>query len=74
VKPSSSSHRPSEWDYFPDDVDTADQSSLAWWEGLVGRVLETARRLGTHSICSPAIVPRTYSNEYFDLLTNVAAL
>lgn len=63
-----------EWDYFPADVDTADQSSLAWWEGLVTRALETGRRLGTHSICSPAIVTRSYSNEYFDLLTQVGSM
>ena len=63
-----------DWPYFPPDVDTADQSSLSWWDQLVGRVLETGHRLGAHSVCSPAIVPRIYSNEYFDLLTQVGSM
>src|SRR5205085_4088474 len=33
-----------------------------------------ARRLGVQSVCSPAIVPRAYSNDYFDVLTQVGTM
>lgn len=62
-----------DWSYFPPDVDTADQSSATWWDTLVGRVLDCAGRLKPTSVCSPAIVPRVYSNDYFDLLTYVGS-
>ncbi|MEA2163767.1 MAG: hypothetical protein QOK37_1894 [Thermoanaerobaculia bacterium] len=63
-----------EWPHFPADVDTADQSSLPWWEALINRVVETGTGLGAHSICSPAIVPRSYTNDYYDMLTQVGSL
>lgn len=63
-----------DWGYFPADVDTADQTSLPWWETLVEQIVLTSQRLGVHAICSPAIVPRTYSNEYFDMLTQVGSM
>ncbi|MHB8999620.1 MAG: hypothetical protein ACYC9N_08945, partial [Thermoanaerobaculia bacterium] len=62
-----------EWSYFPQDFDTADQSSVRWWNTLIDRVLECARRLGAGAVCSPAIVPRVYSFDYFDLLTQVGS-
>src|ERR1043166_6848370 len=41
-----------EWTYFPADVDTADQSSLDWWQPLVANAITVARRVGAQSICS----------------------
>lgn len=63
-----------EWSHFPADVDSADQSSMTWWEALVGRVIETGKNLNAHSICSPAIVPRSYTADYYDVLTQVGTL
>lgn len=63
-----------DWPHVPADVDTADQSSLPWWEALVGRVVETGRRLEAHAICSPAIVPRSYTNDYYDVLAQVGTM
>jgi len=56
-----------QWSYFPVDVDTADRSSLIWWHNLLGDVVETVKKIRSNAVCSPAVVPRVYSNEYYDL-------
>ena len=61
------------WSYFPADVDTADQSSVAWWENLTGGIADCVRRLEPHAVCSPVGVPRTYSDEYYDLNREIAS-
>ena len=60
-----------EWSYFPDDVDTADHSSLPWWKERVTDIIATSKRLGATFVCSPAIVPRMYSNDFYDVLVQV---
>ncbi len=56
-----------QWNYFPADVDTADQNSLTWWQDLMANLAATIKRICPHAVCSPAIVPRVFSNEYYDL-------
>ncbi len=63
-----------EWAYFPDDVDTADQASLSWWGEHVTNIVATARRLGATFVCSPAIVPRVYSDGFYDTLVQVGEI
>lgn len=53
------------WEYFPTDVDTADLASDAWWERLVAQLVACCARLGAPAICSPAVLSREYSNDYF---------
>lgn len=54
-----------EWDYFPADADTADLSSDAWWGGMTGLIAGTAGALRADAVCSPAVVPRAFTDEYF---------
>ena len=62
------------WDYYPADVDTADFSD-EWWAPIVDSVAATAVRLGTSAVASPAVVPRSFTDEYFlQLLANGARL
>ena len=61
-----------QWSYFPADVDTADQSSLAWWKILLTDIVECVKRLKPHAICSPAVVPRIYSDDYYELNREIA--
>lgn len=56
-----------QWSYFPNDVDTADQSSLTWWQNIIADLVVTVKRIHPNAVCSPAVVPRVYSNEYYDL-------
>jgi hypothetical protein len=60
------------WDYFPTDVDTADLGSITWWQGINGRLIATARRLGLDGICSPVIVPATYDSAYYRMCVRIA--
>lgn len=55
------------WPYFPSDVDTADLSSDGWWEKLLSSLAETVTKLRPDAVCSPAVVPRTYEDAYFNL-------
>ncbi len=60
------------WSYFPADVDTADQTSSAWWSNIVKNLTDCVKKLQPHAICSPAVVPRTFSSEYYHLTREVA--
>lgn len=53
------------WDYFPDDVDTADHSNPAWWTRILNGVHQAALRTRCGGCCVPAIVPRVYSNDFY---------
>lgn len=61
-----------EWTYFPADVDTADPWSPAWWAQIVDRIATTCDQIRPTAVCSPAVVPRVFTNEYFSLLVDVA--
>jgi hypothetical protein len=54
-----------EWAYFPSDVDSADLQSAAWWQQLMNALVTTCNEIGVSAICSPAAVPRVFSDEYF---------
>jgi hypothetical protein len=53
-----------EWDYYPKDVDTADFTPR-WQAGIVDRLAQTVVALGPTSVASPAIVPRTFTDEFY---------
>lgn len=57
-----------EWTYFPSDVDSADLQSSTWWQELIEVLVETCTEIGVSGICSPAAVPRVFSDEYFTSL------
>jgi len=63
-----------QWSYFPSDVDTADQGSIEWWTSLVREIAACTSRLDPDAVCSPAIVPRAFNLEYYDLCRRVAQL
>lgn len=61
-----------QWDYYPQDVETADTGSLGWWKNLVDQILTSAQAFRPDRICSPAIIPRQYANGYYELMVEVA--
>lgn len=60
------------WNYFPSDLDTADVSNRAWWRSVSQNVVRDAAHLGLNAVCSPAPIPRVWSDEYFRFFVNVA--
>ncbi|MCB9895188.1 MAG: hypothetical protein H6839_12110 [Planctomycetes bacterium] len=54
------------WSYFPADVDTAALGDEAWWNALADEIAATAARVGADGVCSPVVLPRAFTNDYYD--------
>lgn len=63
-----------EWSYFPADVDTVDLTSLEWWENLIKSLASTLIIVRPDVVCSPALAPRNFDNEYFHLMSEVSSM
>jgi hypothetical protein len=63
-----------DWDYFPKDVDTADLTSGAWWDSLNEAIARSVAELKPQAVCSPAVIPKTFPDEYFAQLVRSAAV
>lgn len=61
------------WNYFPSDVDTVDQSDDSWWNTVIANLTAELNGFKPHACCSPAIVPRVYSNQYYAQQNDIAA-
>lgn len=61
------------WNYFPKELDTADLSSDSWWDGVSDELLKCVTGLNITSMCSPAVVPSTYTDDYYALVTRTAS-
>ena len=61
-----------EWEYYPNDFDTADMSSLAYWRTLNKALVNTLGRLRPRAACSPAYVPRIFDNRYYERIIQIA--
>jgi len=59
--------------YFPRDIDTSDLSSIPWWRALVEKLAEYAKELEIDTIASPAVLPRTWDDEYYALSVDVGS-
>lgn len=59
------------WSYFPSDVESADLTSPDWWGAVTGSLAEVSAQLRASAVCSPAVVPRVFSPEYFKLTVEV---
>jgi hypothetical protein len=60
-----------EWPYFPNDVDTADLASDAWWNGILEALVGVCTAIRPTAVCSPAILPGTYPDDYFARMVGV---
>ncbi len=63
-----------QWSYFPDDVDTADFASDAWWRGIVDAIVDDCEQIGVDFICSPVVVPRAFTDPYYSRMVEVHEL
>jgi hypothetical protein len=63
-----------EWPYFSNEVDTQDLASTEWWRATVESIVGACDLIGATAICSPAPVPRVYTDEYFVRLVEVGGL
>jgi hypothetical protein len=57
-----------DWPYFPSDVDSADLASNQWWQDLVAAIVDNVAPMQPTAICSPAIIPRVFNDDYYSRL------
>lgn len=60
------------WSYYPADFETANRGDLAWWRQCSERLVQSARVLGLDAVCSPAVLAKSFNNDYYDFLATVA--
>lgn len=59
------------WSYVPKDLDTTDPSIQAW-QTIVDKLIGETTRFSPNGLCSPAAMPRAFSDEYYDSIVTVA--
>lgn len=60
-----------EWAYFSKDYETADQGDLNWWAQRGHEVVEQGAQLGVDAVCSPAFVPKLFTDAYYSFMVEV---
>jgi hypothetical protein len=60
-----------EFEFLGSDVDTSDPSDENWWIPITENLAKLATELQPSALCSPAVVPRAFPNDYYDLLTKI---
>jgi hypothetical protein len=61
-----------EWAYFSSDYATADQGDVNWWTQRGHEIVEQGAQLGVDAVCSPAFVPRLFTDAYYAFMVEVA--
>jgi hypothetical protein len=60
-----------EWPYYSAEFETADHSDAGWWTQRGREIVDQGLRLGVNAICSPALFPRVFSDDYYGLMVEV---
>lgn len=60
--------------YFPSDFDTRDFSTPSGWTDVLDQLMEFAKELGVDAIASPAILPRRWTDDFYDLCVETCRL
>ncbi|NII52720.1 hypothetical protein [Luteibacter sp. SG786] len=61
-----------EWDYLPSAYESVNVDTSADWRVLTSAIVRAARNIGSDAVCSPAFVPKVYSDEYYSSVVEVA--
>ena len=61
-----------EYDYFPDDFDSADLTSMSWWDGITTPIAGLAEGLGFSAVASPVVLPKVWSKDYYADFASIA--
>lgn len=65
-KPTSDRGQLPEWPHFSEEVETVDLGAEGWWAERCEYLVSAANGLGVNSVASPAVIPRVFSDEYYD--------
>lgn len=61
-----------QWTYFTSDFATANHSDTAWWVRRGMAVADQAAELGVDAVCSPAMFPKHFVDDYYGLVVDIA--
>lgn len=61
-----------EWGYYSTDFGTADHADIGWWSARGREVCDCAAAVEADAVCSPALIPRTFTDEYYRFTVDVA--
>jgi hypothetical protein len=61
-----------QWAYFTSDFATANHADAAWWVERGIAVVDQAAQLGVDAVCSPAMFPKVFSDDYYSLVVDIA--
>lgn len=73
-KPKSDRGHLTSWDHFSAEIDTTDLTDVTWWKKQCKSLVSTAQKIGADSICSPAIIPKIYNDDYYRWTVDCAEL
>jgi len=60
------------WGYLPDVFDTATWGVAAQWLSVARGAVAAAVAIGADAVCSPAFVPRSFTDDYYRLIADIA--
>ncbi len=60
------------WTYFDAACETTDLGDSKWWAERCRHLVGIAEQLGVTSVCSPAVLPRSYDMAYYDATVTCA--
>lgn len=60
-----------EWPYYTSEFETANHQDQEWWVARGEIVARSALALGAEAICSPAMYPRRFDDEYYRFVVDV---
>lgn len=61
-----------QWAYFTSDFATANHADSAWWIQRGIAVVDQAAQLGVDAVCSPAMFPKFFTDDYYGLVVDIA--
>lgn len=58
--------------YFPNDFESADLTSLKWWESINKKLINYSNKLEINCISSPVIDPNKFSDDYYHISIEIS--
>lgn len=60
--------------YFPSDLETADITSISWWEEISSLLADYVEKLKINCVASPVVMPKSWNADYFALCAEVSSI
>lgn len=70
-QPASERGHLAEWPHFSDEADTVNLSDSSWWSKKLVALVDVAITVGANSICTPAVMPRIFDDDYYRWVVDV---